>query len=303
MQWTEEQKQAIEGRGQSLLVSAAAGSGKTAVLVERILRQVMDPNEPVMLDRMLVVTFTNAAAAQMKEKIRDRLQKALEEDPENKLLQEQCERMAQTSIMTIHSFCLQVIRDYITGIPELDPGFRIGDETEMELLRSDVLSAVLEEFYTQYEEDPAAGAEFGSLAQSYGGRRQDENLEELVLRVFAYTESMPNPEEWLQNAVEAYAPQGRSNPLRTAWRTELDQMAWLHLEVAAGSCESAIAQLETAADEKKAAKAEALLSTLAEAIEALEGETGEALYTGAAALPIPSRMVYPFEDEAEKAAF
>ena len=91
MQWTEDQRQAIEGRGQSLLVSAAAGSGKTAVLVERILRQVMDPNEPVMLDRMLVVTFTNAAAAQMKEKIRDRLQKALEEDPENKLLQEQCE--------------------------------------------------------------------------------------------------------------------------------------------------------------------------------------------------------------------
>ena len=303
MQWTEEQRQAIEGRGQSLLVSAAAGSGKTAVLVERILRQVMDPNEPVMLDRMLVVTFTNAAAAQMKEKIRDRLQKALEEDPENKLLQEQCERMAQTSIMTIHSFCLQVIRDYITGIPELDPGFRIGDETEMELLRSDVLSTVLEEFYTQYEEDPAAGAEFGSLAQSYGGRRQDENLEELVLRVFAYTESMPNPEEWLQNAVEAYAPQGRSNPLRAAWRTELDQMARLHLEAAAGFCETAIAQLQTAADEKKAAKAEALLSTLAEAIEALEDETGEALYTGAAALPIPSRMVYPFEDEAEKAAF
>ena len=127
--WTEEQKKVIELHNRNLLVSAAAGSGKTAVLVERIIQMILNRDHPVDIDRLLVVTFTNAAAAEMRERIGAALDQALEREPDNLHLQRQVTLIHNAQISTIHSFCLQIIRSHFFQI-DLDPGFRIGDERE-----------------------------------------------------------------------------------------------------------------------------------------------------------------------------
>lgn len=139
--WTKEQAQVIHLRNRNILVSAAAGSGKTAVLVERIITRLTVDEPPIDVDQMLVVTFTEAAAAEMKERIRDAIEKKLEEQPENVHLQRQATLIHNAQVTTIHSFCLSVIRDYFHMI-DLDPGFRIADEGELKLLRQDVLEEV-----------------------------------------------------------------------------------------------------------------------------------------------------------------
>lgn len=141
--WTREQQQVIDLRERNILVSAAAGSGKTAVLVERILAKVSDSEHPVDIDRLLIVTFTKAAAGEMRERIRQALEKKVEENPEAVHLQRQLTLIHHAQITTIHSFCLSVIRSYFHTI-ELDPAFRIGDEGELDLLKADVLEAMLE---------------------------------------------------------------------------------------------------------------------------------------------------------------
>ena len=135
--WTKEQAQVIHLRNRNILVSAAAGSGKTAVLVERIITRLTVDEPPIDVDQMLVVTFTEAAAAEMKERIRDAIEKKLEEQPENVHLQRQATLIHNAQVTTIHSFCLSVIRDYFHMI-DLDPGFRIADEGELKLLRQDL---------------------------------------------------------------------------------------------------------------------------------------------------------------------
>ena len=144
--WTKEQQQVIDLRGCNMLVSAAAGSGKTAVLVERIISRIMDEKEPVDIDRLLVVTFTNAAAAEMRERILAALEEKLEQYPENMHLQRQVTLVHHAQITTIHSFCLEVIRNYFHTI-SLDPGVRIGDEGDLKLLRHDVMEQLLESEY------------------------------------------------------------------------------------------------------------------------------------------------------------
>ena len=135
--WTKEQAQVIHLRNRNILVSAAAGSGKTAVLVERIITRLTVDEPPIDVDQMLVVTFTEAAAAEMKERIRDAIEKKLEEQPENVHLQRQATLIHNAQVTTIHSFCLSVIRDYFHMI-DLDPGFRIADEGELKLLRQEL---------------------------------------------------------------------------------------------------------------------------------------------------------------------
>ena len=128
--WTEEQKKVIALRNRNILVSAAAGSGKTAVLVERIITRITDRTNPVDIDHLLIVTFTNAAAGEMKERIRQAIEKKLGEEPGNIHLQRQLTLVHHAQITTIHSFCQHVIRNYFHTI-DLDPNFRIGDEGEM----------------------------------------------------------------------------------------------------------------------------------------------------------------------------
>ena len=148
MTWTESQKKVIDRRERNILVSAAAGSGKTAVLVERIIQKITQ--DKVDIDKLLIVTFTNAAAAEMRERIRDAIEKKLEEEPEDIHLQRQFTLVHNAQITTIDSFCLYVIRNYFYKI-DLEPNFRVADEGELSLLRSDVLGKLLEAHYAAGE--------------------------------------------------------------------------------------------------------------------------------------------------------
>ena len=146
--WTEKQEQVITSRNRNLLVSAVAGSGKTAVLVERIIRMITEGEHPLDIDRLLVMTFTNAAAAEMRERVAAAIEKRLEEDPDNEHLQMQATLVQQAQITTIDSFCLNVIRNHFNAL-DIDPAFRIGDEGELMLLRGEVLEKLLEGCYEE----------------------------------------------------------------------------------------------------------------------------------------------------------
>ncbi len=151
MNWTPEQEQVIWARNRNLLVSAAAGSGKTAVLVERIIQMVTDETNPVDIDELLVMTFTKAAAAEMRERIGQAVERKLAEQPDNEHLQLQSTLVHHAQITTIDSFCLNLIRDHF-NVLEIDPGFRIGDEGELMLLRKDVMERLLEDYYEKGDE-------------------------------------------------------------------------------------------------------------------------------------------------------
>ena len=149
MKWTEKQQQVIDARNRNLLVSAAAGSGKTAVLVERIIQLISEGEHPLDLDQLLVMTLTNAAAAEMRERIAAAIEKKLMEQPENRHLQVQAALVPHAQITTIDSFCLNLIRNHFNQL-DIDPGFRIGDEGELLLLRTDVMEGLLEEYYQTF---------------------------------------------------------------------------------------------------------------------------------------------------------
>ena len=152
VKWTKQQQQVIDLRDRNILVSAAAGSGKTAVLVERIITMLTDEEHPVNVDELLIVTFTEAAAGEMKERIRGAIEKALEENPENEHLKRQATLDPQCADYNNYTVsCLSVIRDHFHVI-DIDPGFRTAEEGELKLLRHDVLDELLEEKYAQKEE-------------------------------------------------------------------------------------------------------------------------------------------------------
>ena len=176
VQWTEEQREVIDVRGKNILVSAAAGSGKTAVLVERIIERLTKEEPPLDVDRLLVVTYTEAAAAEMKERIRDAIEKALEDHPDDAHLQRQATLVHHAQVTTIHSFCLSVIRENFHTIG-LDPGFRIAEEGEMKLLKQDVAAELLEQ---KYEEGEKA---FLDLTEYTAPGRDDHKLTELLLKI------------------------------------------------------------------------------------------------------------------------
>lgn len=189
--WTPEQLNAITCRDSRLLVAAAAGAGKTAVLVERIIRRITDPANPVDVDRLLVVTFTNAAAAEMRERIGLAINRALESDPGSGLLRRQLALLQRASISTMHSFCLELIRQHFYRL-ELDPVFRVADDAESALLQLDVLEAVFESRYA------AGDQHFLALADCYGGHQDDTGLQELVLELYKFSRSTPWPGQWLR---------------------------------------------------------------------------------------------------------
>lgn len=193
--WTESQKKVIDLRKRNILVSAAAGSGKTAVLVERILHKIME--DKVDIDKMLIVTFTNAAAAEMRERIRDAIEAELEKNPSDEHLQKQFTLVHNAQITTIDSFCLYVIRNYFHKI-DLEPNFRVADEGELALLRSDVLDHVMESYYAAAEEA------FLTFIDGYGSAKNDNAIREMILKLYAYSQSYPWPEEWLASCQKVY---------------------------------------------------------------------------------------------------
>ena len=209
--WTSEQQQVIDLRKRNILVSAAAGSGKTAVLVERIVKMITDKEHPVDIDHLLIVTFTNAAAAEMRERIGNAIEKALEEQPGEEHLQRQLTLIHNAQITTIDSFCLYVVRNHFHEI-DLEPNFRIGDEGELKLLREDVLARVLEENY----EDPTEA--FEDFTEGYASGRTDAALNEMILQLYDFSRSYPWPEKWLDSFSGAYQVKDRE---------ALDQAVWL----------------------------------------------------------------------------
>lgn len=209
--WTTEQQQVIDLRNRNILVSAAAGSGKTAVLVERIVKIITDKNHPVDIDHLLIVTFTNAAAAEMRERIGNAIEKALDEQPGNEHLLRQLTLIHNAQITTIDSFCLYVVRNHFHEI-DLEPNFRIGDEGELKLLREDVLGRVLEQNY----EEPSEA--FSDFVEGYASGRTDAALNEMILQLYEFSRSYPWPEKWLDSFVGIY---------RIENREELDHAEWL----------------------------------------------------------------------------
>lgn len=195
--WTEEQQKVIDTRNCNILVSAAAGSGKTAVLVERIIQRITDKNNPVDIDELLIVTFTRAAAGEMKERIRQAIEKKLEENPEDEHLQRQSTLVHHALITTIDSFCSYIVKNYFHLI-DLDPSFRMGDEGEMRLLQADVADAVLEDAYT--EEAPS----FLAFSDGFSGGKTDKKIPEMMIKLYSFSMSYPYPEEWLLNCRKAY---------------------------------------------------------------------------------------------------
>src|SRR3954465_1718023 len=196
--WTDDQWKAIMARNKDILVAAAAGSGKTAVLVERMINKVLNKQEPINVDELLVVTFTNASAAEMRHRISEALEKAINDDPTSNHLRKQLSLLNRASISTIHSFCLEVIRKYYYLI-DVDPGFRIADETEGQLLRDEVLEELFEEEYGKAENE-----DFFRLVDSFTNDRSDTALMDIIRDLYDFARSNPSPENYLQTIVNMY---------------------------------------------------------------------------------------------------
>lgn len=214
--WTDDQLKAITTRGCNLLVAAAAGSGKTAVLVERIIRIITNEDNPVDIDRLLVVTFTSAAAAEMRERIADAISKALEVNPNSKVLQRQLTLLSRANITTMHSFCLDVIKNYY-HIINLDPTFRIADETENTLLKLDVINDMFEDYYENEDGD------FRNLIEAYSTSRDDERLKNIILDLYRFSMSGPWPEKWLVESAESFNIDTIEELNNTSWIKILKQ--------------------------------------------------------------------------------
>lgn len=197
--WTVEQQDVITAKDCNLLVAAAAGAGKTAVLVERIIRKITDRENPMDIDRMLIVTFTNAAAAEMRERIAEAIAAVLEKNPGSKNIQRQLTLLNKASITTIHSFCLEVVRSNFQNI-NIDPVFRISDETEAALMRLEVLNELFEERY----EKESDNQDYFELLECYGGNRDDLVLQDMVLNLYSFIQSSPWPEKWLNEMTESF---------------------------------------------------------------------------------------------------
>lgn len=210
MKFTPDQQRVIDLRNCNILVSAAAGSGKTAVLVERIVQLVSDPEKGCDIDRLLVVTFTNAAAAQMRERLSAALSKKAEEDPENEHLQRQMTLVHNAQITTIDSFCLRLIKNHFNDIG-LDPDFRSADDGEMKLMRRDVLRALLEEKFA--EKDPA----FLHCVECFAPGGSETRLEELILQLYEFAMSYPWPEKWLSEHRQDYEIEGVEAMEKQPW--------------------------------------------------------------------------------------
>ena len=210
VKWTEEQEKVITLRDRNILVSAAAGSGKTAVLVQRILSKLMDPVKPVDIDRLLIMTFTRAAAGEMRERIQEALERELALDPDNEQLQRQMTLIHTAQITTIDGFCSYIIRNYFHLIG-LDPGYRTADEGELKLMREDVLSQLFEDYYAEGTKG------FTSFVECYAAGKNDDGLKDMILKLYDASMSNPWPDEWLDHCLDNYKFDEESRIQDTRW--------------------------------------------------------------------------------------
>lgn len=232
VKWTEKQLKVIESRNRNLLVSAAAGSGKTAVLVERIIRMISEGEHPLDIDQLLVMTFTNAAAAEMRERIAAAVDRKIKERPEDEHLWLQAALIPQAQITTIDSFCLTVIREHFNSL-DIDPAFRIGDEGELSLLRSDVLGEMLEACYGE------GSPEFTEFVEHFGRGKSDKGMEDIILQAWQFSQSHPWPSQWLMECRRELLEDNLEEMEKSPW------MRFLFLDTARQMEELAV-QLNTA---------------------------------------------------------
>ncbi len=199
MEWTPSQQEAIEYKGENILLSAAAGSGKTAVLVQRVINKILDKKNPVSINELLILTFTDAAAAEMKRKISSAINREFLSDPSNLHLKKQRLLIGSANISTIHSFCMEVIKSNIhkTDIPM---NFSIISEIENTMLKEKALDAVLAGFYESFDLLPS----FKKLVLGYGSDKSDKNLRKIIRDIMEFSQSMPYPAKWLNNAATDY---------------------------------------------------------------------------------------------------
>ncbi|MCQ2499997.1 MAG: helicase-exonuclease AddAB subunit AddA [Lachnospiraceae bacterium] len=238
--WTEDQRLAIDQAEKNILISAAAGSGKTAVLVERILRIVTDLQHPVDVDRLLIVTFTRAAAQEMKDRIGRALEERLQQDPENEHLQKQGILLQHAQISTIHGFCTYVIQNYFHQIG-LDPGYRIAEDSELTMMKRDVLGEILE---AEYEKgDPA----FLNFIEAFSNDRSDRQIEDLILRFYEAAISDPDPDGWMEHCRQVYESDTEEELEKSQWlQNGMKEARALLLDVR----DRVLMALELAMDEK-----------------------------------------------------
>lgn len=203
--WTDDQWKAIMAKGRDILVAAAAGSGKTAVLVERIINKILSEEDPINVDELLVVTFTNASAAEMRHRIGEALEKAINANPKSVHLIKQVSLLNKASISTLHSFCLEMIRKYYY-MTDIDPGFRIADETEAQLLRDEVLEDLFEVEYGKEGNDA-----FFALVDTFTNDRSDTALQDIIRDLYDIARSNPSPDQYLDSIVAMYDVEGTSN--------------------------------------------------------------------------------------------
>ena len=196
--WTPAQRQAIEARGGTVLVSAAAGSGKTAVLVERLLGRLTDPERPVDIDRVLVVTFTKAAAAEMRSRLGAALSERIAADPRNLRLQRQQLLLPGAAISTIHGFCAALLKEQ-AHLLDISPDFQVAEQAQAVLLQEEAMAETLEAQYAAHSED------FAALASLLSSGRSDAGLSQAVKKLYQFVQSHPFPDRWLREQERAYA--------------------------------------------------------------------------------------------------
>ena len=205
--WTEEQLAAITARNPGILVSAGAGSGKTAVLTERVVQRIFDPADPVDADRMLIVTFTRAAAEEMRERIAVKLRAVQREHPEDSTVARQLILLEKADISTVHAFCQRIVKENFQLL-DIQSGFRIADEKELEVWRTEAAGEILEEEYA------AGEASFLSLVELLSEERSDRRVTDTLLRLYDFIRAHPFYDDWLDQALERYrsaAPIGETD--------------------------------------------------------------------------------------------
>lgn len=216
VKWTKEQEEAIYSEGSDILVSAAAGSGKTAVLVERIIQKLLKKDNPIDIDSLLVVTFTNAAAQEMRTRVGLALEEALAKDPTSIHLKKQLSLLQRASISTLHSFCLDILRQYAYLI-DLDPGFRIANDVENDQIKQEVIEDLFEEWYGAEDDEQE---HFFEVVDRFSSDRNDIEVEELILKLYNFAVQHPWPEVWLDQLAAAY-------DISDDWQEE--ELSWLEI--------------------------------------------------------------------------
>lgn len=222
---TPQQQQAVQNRGGKLLVSAAAGSGKTKVLVDRLLGYLTDPVMPANLDDFLIITYTKAAASELRGKIAAKLTERIAAEPENRHLQRQMQRLFLTKISTVHGFCGDILREYAYRL-DLAADFRVADENECREIRETVLSDLLDRAYETADENP----DFRAFVDTQGLGRTDALVSEIVLKVYDSARCHLDPEKWLDDCLKAATVQGITDAAQTDWGRHLMNELFSYLD-------------------------------------------------------------------------